>query len=35
MIPETLLFQVDSITKNRSEFITKAIEEVLGVNTQK
>ena len=35
MIPETLLSQVDSIAKNRSEFITKAIEKVLGANTQK
>ena len=35
MIPEALLSQVDSITKNRSEFITKAVEKVLGVNAQK
>ena len=35
MIPEALLSQVDSITKNRSEFITKAVEKVLGMNTEK
>ena len=35
MMPESLLYQVDSITKNRSEFITNAVEKILDINTQK
>ena len=32
MMPENLLSHIDAITKNRSEFITKAVEKVLGIN---
>ena len=33
VLNEGLLTRIDTIAKNRSEFITKAVEKVLGVNT--
>jgi len=32
MIPETLLTHIDAIAKNRSDFITKAVEKVIANN---
>jgi metal-responsive CopG/Arc/MetJ family transcriptional regulator len=32
VLNERLLARIDAVAKNRSEFITKAIEKVLGAN---